>query len=420
MNQLITRKLKSSFSYIKSFTKWTIIAAITGTIGGLLGSLFSVCINYAHTFNQMHEWLIFLLPIGGLLIAGMYRLCKMQNDRGTNLILDSVRERTYVPWLMSPLIFLSTIITHLLGGSAGREGAALQLGGSLGSIAGKLFRLDEKDLRICVMCGMSAVFSALFCTPITAAFFALEVISVGITYYAALVPCIVSSVVAYFFASGFGLSHFHFNISDHIPKIDVLSFIQTIGLAAICAVLSIIFCVVMHKSHKWAVKLFKNEFLRAAVGGVAIILLTLIVQCRDYNGAGSEIIENAISGTAKPEAFILKMIFTAFTISFGFKGGEIVPTLFIGSTFGCVFAPLLGIDPVFGAALGLVCLFCGVINCPIAATFLSIEFFGAEGLILFATGSAVSYMLSGYYGLYSSQKIRYSKIKPERININAK
>ena len=172
----------------------------------------------------------------------------------------------------------------------------------------------------------------------------------------------------------------------------------------------------MHFSHKGAAKLFKNTFLRAFVGGAAVVVLTLIFG-HDYNGAGMNIIEKAISGEAEPFAFLLKMLFTAVTIGFGFKGGEIVPTFFIGSTFGCVIGSLLGLDPGFAAALGLVALFCGAVNCPIASVFLSIELFGAGGIVYFAIACAVSFALSGYFGLYSSQKIVYSKTRAEFINI---
>ncbi len=420
VKDIIEHKVKSAFNYIKTFVKWVIIASFTGVLGGLIGSLFSTLIQYANEANNSIFWLIFLLPVGGVIIAAMYKLCRLENDPGTNCVIEAIRNKQDVPWMLSPLIFFSTIITHFLGGSAGREGAALQLGGSLGSVIGRLLHLDEKDMHISVLCGMSALFSALFCTPVTAAIFALEVISVGITYYSALVPCFVSAVVAYAISIGLGISPLHFNILKHIPAIGFIPLVQTVGLAAVAALVSIIFCIIMQQSHKLAKKYIKNEYLRPVIGGLAVIALTFIVGCRDYNGAGSAIINNALSGNAKPEAFFLKMLFTALTIGFGFKGGEIVPTLFIGSTFGCVFAPLLGIDPIFGAAMGMICLFCGVTNCPIASIFLSVEIFGSEGIIFFTFGCAVSYMLSGYYGLYSSQKIVYSKLKAEFININAK
>ena len=420
MKNLIIHKLTSACQYVKTFLKWAFIASITGVIGGGIGSLFSYCIKQANVLQNSLWYLVLFMPIGGILIVFLYKLCKVENDLGTNCVLESVRNKNKVPYAVAPLIFISSVITHLTGGSSGREGAALQLGGSLGTAVGRLFRLDDSDMHIALMCGMSGLFSSLFGTPIAASFFALEVISVGVAYYSALVPCLTSGVVAYFVSLNLGCSPFRFDIDKYIPELNLVSLAQVIGLAAVCAVVSIIFCVAMKKTHHYAKKFLKNDYIRIVTGGLIVIALTFIVGCRDYNGAGSDIIVGAIGGNAKPEAFLLKIIFTCATIGFGYKGGEIVPTLFIGTTFGCVFSPLLGIDPCFGAALGMICMFCGVVNCPVASIFLSVEIFGTEGFILFAVGCAVSYMLSGYYGLYSSQKILYSKLKAEFIDIQAK
>lgn len=420
MKNLIIHKFTSACQYVKTFLKWAFIASLTGIIGGMIGSLFSYCIKEANVLQNNLWFLVLLMPLGGLIIVFLYKLFKVENDMGTNCVIESVRNKNNVPYAMAPLIFISSVITHLTGGSSGREGAALQLGGSLGTAVGRIFRLDESDMHIALMCGMSGLFSSLFGTPIAASFFALEVISVGVAYYSALVPCLTSAVVAYFISLGLGGSPFKFDIDKHIPQLDCISLIQVIGLAALCAVVSIIFCVAMKKTHHYAKTLLKNDYIRIATGGLIVIVLTFIVGCHDYNGAGSHIIVNAIGGEAKPEAFLLKILFTCATIGFGYKGGEIVPTLFIGSTFGCVIAPLLGLDPCFGAAIGMICLFCGVVNCPVASIFLSVEIFGTQGFILFAVGCGVSYMLSGYYGLYSSQKILYSKLKAEFINIQAK
>lgn len=420
MRNFVLRKIFSAWNYIKTFVKWVIIASMTGVLGGLIGTAFSYCITYANKINNDNWWVVLTMPLGGLVIAALYKLSKVKDCLDTNLVLDSIRTKGYVPWVMSPLIFVSTVITHLVGGSAGREGAALQLGGSLGSVVGRVLSLDEKDMHLAIMCGMSGVFSALFGTPITAAFFALEVISVGVTYYSALVPCFVSATMSYFLSINLGIEPLRFNVDEVLPEINIGTLAQVTGLAAVCALVSIVFCVAMRQSAKYAPKLIKNDYLRVVLGALIIIGLTFLIGCRDYNGAGSQIISDALGGIAKPEAFIMKIIFTAVTISCGFKGGEIVPTLFIGSTFGCVFGPILGLDPSFSAAIGLICLFCGVVNCPLASILLSIEVFGANGLIFFAISAAVAYMLSGYYGLYSSQKILYSKLKAEYININAK
>lgn len=406
--------------YIVTFVKWVAIALSIGITGGLVGSLFHMAVNFATDFRIRNSFMLYFLPIGGLAIVFLYRLCKVDEETGTNLIISSVRNKIKVPILMAPLIFASTVITHITGGSAGREGAALQLGGSIGAKAGEIIKLNDKDMSLAIMCGMSAVFSALFGTPITAAFFAMEVISVGVIYYAGLVPCIASSLTAYKISLMLKLPPTHFDLSA-VPKLTLAPIIQVATIAALCALVSIIFCIVMKYSHDKFGSLIKNSYLRAVIGAVILILLTLIVGSRDYNGAGGNIIAAAIEeGRARPEAFALKILFTAVTIGSGFKGGEIVPTFFIGSTFGCLCGGILGISPEFSAAIGLAATFCGVVNCPVASIFLSFELFGGEGMLFFVIACGISYMLSGYYGLYSSQKIMYSKLTPKYINIHAK
>ncbi len=416
---VILEKLRSASRYILAFVRWGLLAALTGLVGGGVGTLFHKAVEYATGVRLAHSWILYLLPLGGLLIVGLYHLLGTPEGFGTNQILDAIRGESKVPLALAPLIFLSTVITHLCGGSAGREGAALQLGGSIGSQLGGLFHLDEKDRHILIMCGMSAVFAALFGTPLTATFFAMEVISIGVIYYAGLVPCIISSLTAYGVSLLFGAEPVRFSLTQ-VPDPSILTILQVIALSALCAALSILFCLSMHKTGHLLQKWIPNGFLRAFLGGCAILLLTLLVGTTAYNGAGMDSIAAAISGSARPEAFALKILFTAVTIGAGFKGGEIVPTFFIGSTFGCVPGSLLGLDPGFGAAVGLIALFCGVVNSPIASMLLSIELFGAQGLLLFTIACGVSFMLSGYYGLYSSQKIVYSKLRAEYINIHAK
>jgi len=417
--ELLNRKYSSAMNYVRTFFKWLILAGITGIISGIIGVIFHVSVEKATEFRIHNSWIIYFLPIGGIAIAELYRLFKMSDSTGTNQIINSIRTDEHAPIKLAPLIFVSTVVTHLLGGSAGREGAALQLGGSIGSFAGRLFRLDNKDMHLIVLCGMSGVFSALFGTPLTAVLFAMEVISIGIIYYSSLVPCLISSLFAYGISVHFGMEPVNF-ILGSTPELSLKTIALTSVLAAFCAVLSIVFCVSMHKTEHLMKHKISSDYYRGMVGGIIIVLLTLLVGTKEYNGAGMDIIENAVNGIARPEAFILKIIFTAITIGAGFKGGEIVPTFFIGSTFGCFVGGLLGLNPGFSAAVGLVALFCGVVNAPIASIVLSIELFGADGIILFAIACSISYMLSGYYGLYSSQKIMYSKLKAEFININAK
>ena len=409
---------KKILLYFWAFIKWLLIAIVTGVIGGIVGGGFNLSVSYATTMRESHAWLLWLLPVGGVIIAALYKVTKME-AKNTNAIIDSVHLGENVPAMLAPVIFIATVITHLCGGSAGREGAALQIGGGLGSNIGRLFGLDEKDIRLATLCGMSAVFSALFGTPLTATLFALEVISVGVFYYSGLVPCLVSSVVAFGVTMLMGISPTRF-IIVMLPLTANLIWRVAI-LAVICAAVSSLFCVAMHAAEYYIEKWLPNTIIRAAAGGAVLIALTLLVGSTDYNGTGMNVIKAALEhGSAHPMAFLLKILFTAITLSCGFRGGEVVPTFFIGATLGCVVGPLLGIPAGFSAAVGLIAVFCGAVNCPIASLALSIELFGSTELMYFALACGISYMLSGYFGLYRSQKILYSKTRAEFIDINAK
>ncbi len=419
MMETVKKQFSITLDYVRAFIKWLIIAALVGGIGGVIGSVFHESIEYVTHLRVEKNWLILLLPVGGLIIAALYGAFGKKGKIDTNRVIEAVQTDNNVPLVMAPLIFVGTVITHLFGGSAGREGAALQLGGSLGYNLGKLFRLNKNDMHIIVMSGMSAVFAALFGTPLTAAFFAIEVISVGVIHYAALVPCLISAIVAYEIAFlGFGIMPVSFAIAQIDASAEAV--LKVIVLAVLCALVSILFCTAIKKSEHYIKKLIPNSYLRAFTGGAMIVLLTIAMQTTDYNGAGMDVIESALMGNAKPWAFAVKILFTAITIAAGFKGGEIVPGFFIGSTFGCVAGSLLGLDPGFAAAIGFVALFCGVVNCPFASLLLAIEVFGGNSILLFAIACGVSFMLSGYFGLYKSQKFLYSKIKEEYVDIDLK
>ena len=407
--QTLKQNSKRILDYIFTFVKWLVIASVVGIGGGLLGSAFHLSVDYVTELRYEHGWLLFLLPVGGVVICAMYHLFRAKGSIDTNRVLDSVRGGEKVPLVMVPLIFVSTVITHMLGGSAGREGAALQLGGGIGYNFGKLLRLKENDLHIIVMAGMSSVFAALFGTPLTAAVFSLEVVNVGVFHYAGMLPCIIASVIAYSVASALGIAPVRF-AGVAFDAFTVPSAFRVIALAVLCALVSILFCVAIKKCEHTMEKLLPNSYVRTIVGATLIVALTLILGTTDYNGAGMNIITDAIGGNAKPEAFLLKIIFTAITISALFKGGEIVPAFFVGSTFGCVAGSLLGLEASFGAAIGFVALFCGVVNCPLASLLLALEVFGGEAMVYFAIVCAVSYMMSGYFGLYKSQKFVYSKL----------
>ena len=403
---------------IASFCKWLLIAALTGAAGGLVGSAFHLSVSAATAFRAAHPWLLYLLPAAGLVIGLIYHFLHTEN-KNTNTIIDSIQLGERVPFALVPTIFLATVITHLFGGSAGREGAALQIGGSLGNVVGRGCRLDDKDMRIATLSGMSAVFAALFGTPLTATVFALEVISVGVIYYSAFVPCLIASLTALYIADLFGIAPEHFVFPA--VGLDAGMVLRVAVLAVLCSIVSILFCLAMHGTDHLMKKKIPNDFVRVLVGGAVIVGLTLLLGTGEFNGAGMDSIKRAVEeGAARPDAFFWKLVFTAVTLAAGFKGGEVVPCFFVGATFGCVTGALLGIPTGFAAALGLVCVFCGAVNCPLASILLSVELFGSGEIVYFALACGLAYMLSGYFGLYSSQKIMYSKLKAEFINIHAR
>lgn len=409
--------LKIILFNIKIGVLWMLRAIVVGLVAGVFSSAFTLGLAWVTRTRNENPYLLFLLPAGGLLIVWLYRLCGIRKDEGTNLLITAVHEsRHNVPVYLAPLIFGATLITHLFGGSAGREGAALQMGGSIGNTLGRLFRLSEGDRKILMMSGMSAAFSAVFGTPLAAAIFPMEMISVGIMHYAALVPCVFASIVANQCAIHMGIRVESYQIAV-IPPVSFESCGKLILLGVCCAVLSIVFCMFLRGAGYFYNKCFKNPYIRVAAGGVIVIALTLLVGNFDYNGAGTELIERAIVEENVPSyAFLLKMLFTSLTLAAGFKGGEIVPAFCTGAVFGCVFGNVLGISPSLCAALGMTAVFCGVTNCPITSMLVGFELFGFDGAVFILLVISVSYLLSGYHGLYREQIIVYSKYHPKYIN----
>ena len=414
-NDEFKNKMKHNLQRIGISFRWILFAVFSGLIIGAVSTLFCFCLRQVTTWRATYPWLIFFLPVGGLVIVFLYRFLHEENDTGTNLVISAIQSGERVPLRMAPSIFFSTLITQLVGGSAGREGAALQLGGSIGGSLGKLFRLDEKDQHIMIMCGMSAAFSSIFGTPLAAAVFSMEVISVGIMHYSALLPSVIAALIAHSVSVYFGFPGEKLSLSD-FPVFDLKTALIISGLAILCAFLSVLFCIVLHQSEALFERFFKSPYLRILIGGVILLGLTLLVGNQRYNHAGINLIEDAFNGTAMPYDFVLKLLFTVITIGAGFKGGEILPSLSIGAGFGFLFSYLTGFDMGLCTAVGMTSVFCGVTNCPITSLFISFELFGFAAMPYFLIAVALSYALSGYYGLYRSQKIIYSKYKTNYIN----
>ena len=415
MLEKLRQKLLHALPTLRALGRWLGLAGLAGAACGLAGAAFTWCVAQAAALRAAHPWLLFAMPLAGLAIVWSYRAAGMENDSGTNQIIASVRGGERPPVRLAPLIFLGSVLTHLTGGSAGREGAALQIGGSISAGIGRLLRLGDRNVNTIIQCGMAGLFSALFGTPLTATVFALEVVNVGHFRYAALFPCLLSALTANAIPRLLGLPGETYRLSG-LPDLGFVPMLRCGALAILAALVSIAFCALMHEAGRLYQKYIPNQYLRALAGAAFVILLTVIEGSGDYNGAGGHIIELAVEGQVHvPWAFLWKMLFTALTLGAGFRGGEIVPTLFIGSTFGCAAGPLLGLDPAFGAAVSMIALFCGVVNCPMASIFLAIELFGGEGVLFFALSCALSFLVSGQYSLYSSQNIVYSKLEA-RLN----
>jgi H+/Cl- antiporter ClcA len=399
---------------IRVALQWFFLAIPTGLICGLVGTLFHLSVERVTELRADQPWLLFLLPAAGLLITALYKATKCEGV-GTNNVIRAVQSGEPVSILLVPAIFLGTVLTHLCGGSAGREGAALQMGGSIGWNVGTLLHLKDHDRRTATISGMAAFFSALFGTPLTAALFAMMVEDVGLTFTSAFVPAFTSALIAYGCSLAFGIAPTHFAITA--PELTVWSAFLVILLGFACAAVSRLFCGLLHFMEHKVPQLLPNPWLRVFVGSVAVIAFSYLFGVGRYNGAGMGVITAAVEqGEALPWDFLCKIFLTALTLSCGFKGGEVVPSFFVGATFGCVFGPLLGLPAGFAAAVGLVSIFCGATNALIPSILMGFELFSGAGLELIALGCGICYMLSGHHGLYSSQTFVTNKLRSEYMS----
>ncbi|MBR5015324.1 MAG: chloride channel protein, partial [Clostridia bacterium] len=327
-----TRKL---FIHIWVCIKWIVYALVTGALLALVATGFAYSLNYVTAFRASHPYILFGLPVAGVLIVFLYKKFGGEVSKGTNSVIASINSDEKMHFVMTPLIFISSVISHAFGASVGREGAALQMGASMGHTFAKLLKLSESDQKIMIMTGMSAAFAALFGTPLAAAIFAMEVISVGVMYYAALVPCLVAALTAYNLAAYLGVTYPSYSLGI-IPDFTPYTVGMTAVMGFLFALVSILICVAFALTERGLRRGFKNEYIRIAVAGLAVVLITLLIGNQDYNGLGTPVIALALSGQAVWYAFLLKLILTAVSLAGGYRGGEIVPSLFIDATFGCL------------------------------------------------------------------------------------
>ncbi|MBP3880088.1 MAG: chloride channel protein [Lachnospiraceae bacterium] len=400
-----------------NLVRWVVLATITGAAVGFLTGLFGMAISVVTEFRLAHSLMLLGLPAAGLVIVFLYRIFGLADDTGTNRVILAIREQKDIPIAVAPLIVIATVLTHAFGGSSGREGAALQFGGSLGNFAARKLKFDASSTEIMVMTGMSAAFAALFGTPLAATILPMEFVSVGVLYYAALVPCVISAFTAHAVAVRMNVQRLQipYEVTD-VPNLYSSAFLKVVLLGVIFAAVGIGFIICLHTSGQYLKKWFSNQYIRILVGGTAVAALALLLGTQDYIGLGSNVIHACFDGNAVWYAAVLKVLFVCLTLESGYKGGEIVPSFFIGAVVGCSLSRIIGLPADICTACGMCSVFCAVTNSPISALCVAFELFGFDGMGYFAISVAVSYMMSGYYSLYGAQKIMYSKTETKFIN----
>lgn len=417
-----------SFEQVKIATHllyWTALIIPLSIAVGSLVALFLWIMEIAAATRWAHLWLIFFLPLAGVLITFLYKQYGKNADAGNNLIMDEIHKPGGgIPTRMTPLVLISTVITHLFGGSAGREGTAVQMGGSLASFFSNLYKLKEKDKRILLMCGMAAGFGAVFGTPVTGAIFALEVLAIGRIKYDALIPCFIASVLADIVCAAYGIHHTHYKIIFISRLMHWFSF-QTFDFALLFKVIvagvafglaGFVFAELSHFIKDKSNQYIHNKWLIPIIGGVVVISISYLIGTFDYLGLG---VTNPTSGVSIVSAFtqggathwswFWKLLLTAVTLGTGFKGGEVTPLFFIGAALGNTLALLSGAPVDLFAGLGLIAVFAGATNTPLACTIMGVELFGSENVLYYAVACFTAYYFSGHSGIYHSQRLAVSK-----------
>lgn len=396
---------KSFHIFILGFcVKWLFIAGIVGLLTGTASALFLTGLEWVTAAQVENLWLLWLLPIGGALVSYIYLKVGKDSARGNNLIIEQIHEGNgVIPFRMAPLVLFGTLITHLFGGSAGREGTAVQMGGSLSEWIGKLLRLSPLDRKLILMCGISGGFGSIFGTPLAGAIFGLEVLAIGTISYEALLPCFVASYIGHLVTSAWGISHIHYSMGT-VPSFDVILIGKVVFASILFGLTALLFTAMTDKLKALFTRWFSNPALKSFIGGLIIIALVYATGTRDYLGLGIPLIQQAFQDSISPLAFLLKTLFTSITLGTGFQGGEVTPLFVIGSTLGSALAHFLYASAPFLAAIGFVSVFSGAAKTPIACFIMGIELFGSEGAVYLFIGCVISFLFSGRTGIYKAQK----------------
>ncbi len=389
--------------------RWLLIASLAGVLSGSASAFLLVSLNWATSVRESHHWIIPLLPLAGLFVGCLYKYLGSSVEAGNNLILEEVHDpQATIPLRMTPLILLGTILTHLFGGSAGREGTALQTGASLADQLTRVFGLHARDRRILLMAGLSGGFGSVFGTPLAGAIFGIEVLAIGRIEYDAIFPCFVGAFVGDYVTQSWGVHHTIYRVTEIVPLAPA-SFLSSVVAGIIFGLVGMLFAKTTHAISHWFKLHIAWSPARPLLGGVVIAAAVFAIHTTRYIGLGIPTIVAAFSTRLHWYDFAAKFGFTALTLGSGFKGGEVTPLFFIGSTLGNALSRVLPLPPSLLAGMGFVGVFAGAANTPISSTLMAIELFGTEAGAFAAIACVVSYLFSGHSGIYHAQRVGTSK-----------
>lgn len=405
--------------------RWLAITAAVAVLVGSAVALFLWSLKWATDTRVANGWLIYLMPLAGVAIAWTYHLWGKEAERGNNLIMEQIHEPGGgVPLAMAPLVLIGTVATHLFGGSAGREGTAVQMGGSLAHALARPLKLSPDDTRTLLSCGIAAGFGAVFGTPLTGAIFALEVVTLGRMRYDALIPCLMASVFGDMVCTWWGIGHTHYAIAaplvelaEPFLRLDLVT-AGKIALASIAfGLASVLFAELCHGFSALFKRTIPVFWMRPVIGALLVLGITWLLGTTAYLGlgvypqdeTGISIVGAFQEGGVDPFSWFWKLLLTAITLGCGFKGGEVTPLFFVGAALGYTMGTILGLPVDLMAGIGFVAVFAGATNTPLACTIMGVELFGAEYLLYFALACFLSYLFSGHSGIYLSQRLGSGK-----------
>ena len=388
--------------------KVILVSLCCAVVMGIISFVFLKMLGLSSVFREFFPYCIWFLPLSGMLAAFVYKRYGGESSKGNNLIIQSANEGVKVPKRLAFLTFIFTLLTHLSGGSAGREGTAVQIGGTLTSNVADKLGFKNEDRKIIILSGLSAAFGSVFGTPLAGAFFGMEVCCIGQLSVSAVIPCFLSSYLANAVTLLLGATHEVHKISA-IPSLDIKSVLVFISASILFGLIGKLFALGVKYLKLLYAKIFKNTVLSALIGSVIVVLLIVLLNLNEYEGLSTWQQTTAFEGNANWYDMPVKFILTTLTLGAGFQGGEVTPLFDIGASFGGWYANMFGIEPSFLAAIGLICVFGSAANTPITTIMLGIELFGAEAVPYFVFASLISFIASGKSGIYSAQKRKLSK-----------